>query len=215
MPKVDIIYFKLEGEHMEVRAMFNTKENFYISKDEWPDKISTTISQRRPTDFLTLNSLKDRVRVMVKQYHQEIEQITRVIRYRISSGMSFHWTRNGVSGASKKSDANYGWMATLGNHDYGEAGIAISYMICNKKVNNTTSYQEIVIQDGKEIQGSWFEPRKSGDDEYHEMDYTEERHQFFINTHETISKLTKMVGDFFNPKDDTIKKIEEKQKLLS
>ena len=219
MPKVDTIYFKLEGELVEIRAMFNTKNNFYVTEDEWPEVISTVTNTRKPSGFLTLQELKNYVREIVQKYHKEIEQITKVIRYRISSGMSFHWKRNSVRGASK-SHGKYSWMGTIGNRgdtDYGEVGLAISFMICFKKVSDKTEYQEIVEQDGEIHYGGWFEPKKysSMDDEYREMEYTEQRHTFFLEAQDKINALTKMVGDFFEPSNNVIEKIDAQQKLIS
>lgn len=211
MPRVSKVDLKYDSKYGKTHDIWYTQKKKFEIRDLPSELLKLT--DFHPSHYATEKSLVKDARKACIKYRELKTTERKVILYRCNA--SSHLTMNCVKHGRHYNGMLPGVSENIKgfNHSSGIplSTIGITYKIC-KVVDDGADpeYYKLDHETG-EIHGSKFKPNG-----YQEIEYTEERHQFFINIVESMKKMVKEMSRFFDADPEkAIKLIENNNKLLS
>lgn len=211
MPRVSKVDLKYDSKWGKTHDIWYTQKAKFEIRDLPSELLSLT--ELRPTRYATEEALIKDAKAACRKYRELKKTERKVILYKCLA--SSHLTMNCVKFGSHYQGRLPGVSKKIRGFNSGNgiplATVGISYMIC-KVIDDGADpeYYKINPETG-EIKGYKFKNPRS----YQEMEYTEERHQFFIQVTESMKRMVKEMSKFFGAEPEkAIKLIENNKKLL-
>lgn len=211
MPRVSKVKLKYDSKYGKEHVIWYTQKNKFEIRD-LPDELQR-MTDFHPSHYATEEKLKKDAHAACRKYKELKKTERKVILYKCEA--STHLLMNKVKdghysgtlqGVSKK-------IRNMNGHPP-LATVGITYKIC-RVVDDGADPTYYVLGEDSEEMISGFPFKKSR--HYQEIEYTEERHQFFIEIVESMKELVRKLSAFFGKDpEDAAKLIEQRsEKLLT
>lgn len=224
MPKVGKVEIKTGSRSREFEIYYSRKDGFSLKDfpEEWETVVNSTTekgSKRfRAKDHATESELlTDATEIMTRYY--EITALTKkIIIVEHDYGQLITSRRDGIGSYSGKHGApqgNIGWGHVGHKGVQMDWGVGFNWKVAVLTSGTRNMYFEVVLNEDytEKFRAKWATELRSGE---FVIDWTPERHDFFIGLEKAMLAMAEKMHNFFKDKNKMVHLIDTKQfKLLN